>query len=376
MDLKISTGDWHQELRERRSNICTIVTEHDCDIGLIYASRELPEPFRYLTNFVPTLGDMWGILTGSNRMKSILNFHWELKDAARVSGLEDWHGYFDPIPFLIENLVEISPQRIAVLGLDRIPWSAYQSIVERIQKVEFIDIGNEFNLLRRHKSPLEIDLLRESCRITDLALDLIRDELVLGMTEFEIRARILYSFNLNAADSAFSPLVMGGNDEQTAVIGRAPRDRPLETGDSLMIDIGAQYQGYQADVARTFVLGKPNRLQQDVWDTVQRAHEKVVSMAKPGLPCKELHDAALKIFSEAGHRFLHRIGHGIGLATSFEWPSLDTEPAVLEPGMTLAIEPAIYVVGAGAMKLEDDILITESGCEILSNCSRDFVVNV
>ncbi|MCJ7625053.1 MAG: M24 family metallopeptidase, partial [Anaerolineaceae bacterium] len=62
--------------------------------------------------------------------------------------------------------------------------------------------------------------------------------------------------------------------------------------------------------------------------------------------------------------------------TSFEWPSLDTEPAVMEPGMTFAIEPAVYEVGAGAMKLEDDILITENGCEILSNCSRDFVINV
>ena len=92
----IMTDPWQQELTKRRSKIWSIIVNSNCDIGLIYSSREHPEPFRYLTNFVPTLGDMWGILVNQDQMTNVLNFHWELNEARQVSGLNDWHGYFDP----------------------------------------------------------------------------------------------------------------------------------------------------------------------------------------------------------------------------------------------------------------------------------------
>ena len=141
-------------------------------------------------------------------------------------------------------------------------------------------------------------------------------------------------------------------------------------GDSLLIDIGAAWAGYQVDVTRTMVLGEPNPLQRRIWDTILEAYEAVVSMARPGVPCVRLHQAAERIINGSGFALKHRIGHGFGLATSFEWPSLDTETAPLEPGMTIAVEPGVYEVGAGAMKLEDSLVITDTGCEVISACSR------
>jgi Xaa-Pro dipeptidase len=366
-------SDWHTELQKRRVKIWKVIQEAGCDIGLVYSSREHPEPFRYLTNFSPALGDMWGILYGpgeAGEMTCLLNFHWELNEARQVSGLNDWHGHFDPYPFLFDKLSGLKPRRIAVLGMSHIPWQVHAWLTATLG-AELAAIDAPFNLLRRVKSPLEVEMLRESIRVTDLAIDESRPLIRPGATEMEISAAILYTFNKNQCESAFYPLVLGGVDADTAVIARKPRPRPLEDGDTVMIDIGAAYQGYQSDVARTFVIGKPSPLQQHAWDTVRRMHAAVIELCKPGVPCIQLHHTSQAIAESAGYSIAHRIGHGFGLATSFEWPALDTETAELQPGNTLAIEPALYKIGAGAMKLEDNVLITETGCEILSNCSRE-----
>lgn len=367
-----TSSDWQIELHKRRRKNWEIIQETGCDICLIFSNREHPASFRYLTNFVPALGDMWGLQTGDSNMTCILNFHWELNEARQISGLDDWHGHLDPYPFLFEKLTSLKPQRIAVLGMEYIPWQIYNWIKETLG-AECIPIDARFEMLRRVKSPFEIELLREAVRVTDLAFSEVRSLIEPGVQEAELAAAILYTFNKNSCESAFSPLVIGGTDADSAVIARKARRRPLEIGDTLMIDIGAAYQGYQADVSRTFVLGKPNHLQQHIWDTVQRAYDAVITLCRPGTPCSSLQKTAQKIIADAGYTLDHRIGHGFGLATSFEWPSLDNETAELQPGNTLAIEPAIYKIGAGAMKLEDCVLITDNDYEVLSMCKRSIM---
>ena len=365
--------DWENELSSRFTRISNCAITMDCEALLVYASREHAEPFRYLTNFVPNLGDMWAIADGCERERTscFLNFNWELAEAARVSGISNWDGNFDPGPCVVDKIKQLRAKRIAVLGLDRIPWRAHQAIYSACPDLEMVNLQPEFDRMRRIKTPFEISLLKEAARITDLALDEIRVIASPGVTERELSARILYTFYREGAESAFTPLVMGGLDAETAVIARSTRLRPLEKGDTLMLDIGAAYQGYQVDVARTMVLGNPNPQQQKVWDTILRAYNAVLDVAQPGMPCCKLHETAQEICEDGGYGLVHRIGHGIGLATSFEWPSLESEPAPLQPGMTLAIEPGIYTPGAGAMKLEDSIMITETGYEVISSSRRE-----
>jgi Xaa-Pro aminopeptidase len=366
----VTSTDWGQELIKRRAEIWTAAQVEDCDLLLVYATREHAETFRYLTNFVPALGDMWGVMTGPEQMACFLNFHWELLEAGTRSGLPDWQGIFDPVPAVMSRVKDASPRRIAVLGLRRLPWVAYQLLSEEVPGIDLVDIGHHLDQIRRIKSPLEIALLKEGARITDLAFAEIRECVRPGISEDELAALVVYVFRREGAGLAFDPLVMGGLDRETAVIARSTRPRPLEQGDTLMIDIGAAFEGYQVDVSRTMVLGEPTALQHKIWDTILEVHETVVSMSRPGVPCVDLHHAAVGIINRAGFEFKHRIGHGFGLATSFEWPSLDSETAPLQPGMTIAIEPGIYEVGAGAMKLEDSLVITKAGCEVISTCSR------
>ena len=143
-----------------------------------------------------------------------------------------------------------------------------------------------------------------------------------------------------------------------------------------MVDVGAALHGYQGDATRTFVLGTPSPTQLAAWDVVRRAYDAALELARPGVPCNELQRVATEIVEGAGFEVAHRIGHGIGLATSYEWPSLDTEEAPLEPRMTICIEPGVFAPGSGNMKLEDDLVITEGGCELLTRSDATLAVAV
>lgn len=370
----VSQGEWREELHRRRRQAWAIMERNECDSALVFGSGEHAQSFRYLTNFVPVLGDMWAIMAGPSHIECILTFHWQLDEARKRSGIDAWTGEFDPLPAVLDILSASSPKRVAVIELDRLPASAYVALTSGLPGVSLVDLGPEFTALRRRKSSLEVRLLREAARITDTALDQVRATLKPGLTEHEIAATIGYFIRGQGAELAFCPGVISGVDEP--VIMRQPTGRHLQVGDTVMVDIGASYEGYQSDVSRTFVLGTPTPTQQKVWRTVLSAYNAALELARSGIPCNHLHAAAQKAIEDAGYRLLHRVGHGVGLATSYEWPSLDTETALLQEGMTLALEPGIYVQGAGSMKLEDDILITKDGPKNLSRSSHELIVHI
>lgn len=372
--MDVTPEQWRSELAARRSRVWSIVQQHECDLGLIFGSFGHAEPFRYLTNFTPVLGDAWAILHGEEAISCVLNFNWQLEEARQISGIQEWSGQFDPVQMVVEVLSARSPRRVGIVGLHRLPALAFDAIKAALPAAAFVDIGGEVALLRRQKSALEISLLREAARITDAAFDAIRAEVRPGVSEYELAARLGYLMQSMGAGLSFEPTVVSGTDHPIPI--RLPTARRLQAGDSVMIDIGATYQGYQADATRTYVLGQPNPEQRKVWDTILRGYDAACKHIRPGVPCVELHRAAVEVIEAAGYTLRHRIGHGIGLATSFEWPALDTETQPLTAGVTICIEPGIYVPGAGNMKLEDDLLVTDSGYELLTHSANDPLIPV
>jgi Xaa-Pro aminopeptidase len=354
---------WMQELDGRREAVRRIAGAHDCDTFLAFGSHGHGEHFRYLTNFAPVLGDMWLVL--DDGLSCVLDFAWQLEEARRRSGIDDWHGRLGAAEVVAERLADAGARRIAVAGLERMPVTAYETLRARVAEAEFVDVADDVTRLRRRKTPLEIELLREAARLTDVALDVARAEARPGVTERDLAARLGQALG---PEWAFAPTVVSGNDDPIPI--REPTDRVLAEGDTVMVDIGAAAQGYQADATRTFVLGAPNEEQQRVWDAVLRAYDAAVEVTRAGTPCTAVHEAAARAAEAAGYPLAHRIGHGIGLATSFEWPDLFGEPEALEPGVTICIEPGIAARGAGVMKLEDDVVVTADGCELLTNSDR------
>jgi Xaa-Pro aminopeptidase len=363
---QLETIDWNAELTARRLKFRQVLDAAGCDAGLVFGCDGHAQHFRYLTNFVPVLGDSW--LFVSDGIRCFLTFQWQILEAIGRSGIERWDAAFDPVPLVTGALSEARPRRVGVAGLDRMPVNAWRALVEGVPDVELVDVSAAFAMLRRRKSPLEVDRLRAAARLTDAMLDAARLTIQEGITEAELAAQLSTIPLSSGGRCAFETTVVSGVDEPIPI--RLPTSRRIQPGDTVMIDLGAEVDGYQADATRTFIVGPPSKAQEKVWSVVMSAYEAAVTLARPGVPCRDLHRAAARIIESAGYRLAHRIGHGIGLATSYEWPSLDVEESPLEPGVTICIEPGIYTAGAGNMKLEDDVVITEDGCEMLTRSER------
>ena len=154
-------------------------------------------------------------------------------------------------------------------------------------------------------------------------------------------------------------------------------DRILESGDFVTIDFGVTIDGYTSDMTRTFILGKPTSKQRKIYRSVQRSQAAGVAAAKAGIACAELDEICRGLIREDGYGdyFIHTTGHGVGTEVH-EDPRIGAKSkAILEAGMVVTIEPGIYIEGFGGVRIEDTVLITEAGCEVITPLiSKDLII--
>lgn len=229
--------------------------------------------------------------------------------------------------------------------------------------------------MRIIKSEEDIAYLRRAIEISEQALSLTLKSVRTGMTEIEL-AGILDSHmkSLGSEEPSFATILHGGAN--TALPHTGPLPYRLRPGDPLLIDFGAVYQGYRADLTRTIFLAEPDSDTRRFYYTVHAANAAAVAAAKPGVEAQTIDLAARQIIIDAGYKHLlrHRTGHGIGLETHEEPYIVEGNSRSLQPGMTFTIEPGIYEMGRIGVRIEDNILMTPTGPEYLSTFNRDLLV--
>ena len=226
---------------------------------------------------------------------------------------------------------------------------------------------------RMIKSAHEIECMRLACRATLLVYRAVAQSVRPGMTTVEVHSLIAAAYHRVGFAGEASLNV----DEFTAVPHGSAKPQNLREGSILMIDDGCSVEGYESDITRTFVLGKPTDKMKSVFDIVQRAQSAALHTARPGIPAADVDAAARKVIVDGGYGpgfryFTHRVGHGIGM-DGHEWPYFvrnnmygwDLAPK-LQAGMTLSDEPGIYIPGQFGIRLEDDLLVTQDGAELLT----------
>ena len=221
--------------------------------------------------------------------------------------------------------------------------------------------------LRLNKDADEIAAMRKAIAVSETALTATLAEVKIGMTEVQITNLLLNKMaEAGSGGNAFEPIVLTGPN--SALPHGVAGSRALQKGDLLLFDWGTTYDGYAADLTRTFGVGELNPELTKIYETVLAANEAGIRVSKPGIAAQEVDRAARKVITDAGYGkyFLHRTGHGLGL-DSHEGPYMrEGNEQILEPGMVFTVEPGIYIPNIGGVRIEDDVLITESGADVLT----------
>jgi len=226
--------------------------------------------------------------------------------------------------------------------------------------------------LRQIKDKEEIALIRQAVGIAVDAFQQIRSQLHSSLNEIDIRNALEYQMLLFGAEDKSFPTIIGAG-ARAALPHATPSEQTLSGQSHLLFDWGCVVNGYMSDLTRVLILSPQNKSTQDkklrtVYETVLNAQEAAIAAIKPGKTCEEIDAIARNIITDAGFgkHFGHGLGHSIGLQVHENPRFAPGDKTVLKVGMVLTVEPGIYLKGWGGVRIEDDILVTQSGCEVLS----------
>jgi Xaa-Pro dipeptidase len=232
------------------------------------------------------------------------------------------------------------------------------------------------NSLRVIKDNNEINAIQKAVDIAQEAFLFTIKRIKIGMTELELASELTMQLLQAGSDSevAFPPIIASGSN--SANPHATPSDRRLEIGDVVIVDWGARHQGYISDLSRTIVLGRCDPEMEKIAKISEEANIAGCSVVRPGVLAGEIDRAARDVIERAGYgaHFQNRTGHGIGLDVHEEPYLFGENRQILVPGMTLTVEPGIYLEGRGGVRFEDNVVVTENGANILSDLPRQLMV--
>ncbi|MEW5936854.1 MAG: Xaa-Pro peptidase family protein [Candidatus Thermoplasmatota archaeon] len=237
-----------------------------------------------------------------------------------------------------------------------------------------IDVSKALMAARLVKDRAEVSRMRRACRIAAEAASEIIPELREGVREYEVSAGLTYLMQQRGASGpAFDTIVAFG--KMSAEPHYVAGDAKLRRGEIVLLDFGALYRRYRSDITRTYIFGRATPKQKEMYELVLDAQTAALRRMKPGVKGGDVHRAAERRISRSRFkgRFTHAVGHSIGLAThdgSGLHPSI---PLTLEPGMIFTVEPGVYLPGYGGVRIEDDVLITKDGCEVLTPAPKELI---
>ena len=230
--------------------------------------------------------------------------------------------------------------------------------------------------VRRMKDEKEQAIMRESSKICDEVMEALIPRVVKGLTEKELDAKVRQLFaERGVVELSFDPITAygrGGADPH-----HVTDDSKGKRGDSVVLDIGGMYKNYASDMTRTVFIGEVSDKAREVYEIVKEANLRGIAAAKPGNRMCDVDKACRDYIASKGYGayFTHRTGHSIGLEDHEVGDVSSANEAVIQPGQVFSVEPGIYLLDEGiGVRIEDLVLITEDGCEVLNQVTKDLIV--
>lgn len=330
-----------------------------------------PYNLRYLTNFTGTTG--LAVIT-LDKAYFVTDFRYTEQAAKQAQGYEivkNVGPIFDEVAKLCEK------EEIQSLGFEEafISFAQYGQLEDLLEETALIPISGMIEELREIKDENEVKIVRKACEIADRGIEHIWNTIKPGMTEIEVANQLdFYMRSLGATSVSFDTIVASGL--RSAMPHGVASEKIIEKGELITIDFGCYYDGYVSDETRTFAIGDPGQKLKDIYQIVLEANLKVIEEAKPGMSGIELDAIARDHIASFGYgeAFGHSTGHGIGLEIH-EGPNVSFRAEKrFVPGNIITDEPGIYLPGIGGVRIEDDLLVTSTGNEVLTKATKEFMI--
>lgn len=351
---------------EKISKLREAFGKHEIDGFLITSAHNR----RYMTGFTGTAGV---VLISKDRALMITDFRYveQAKEQAKDYEIVQHRG-----PLVEEIGTQLQKLGIERLGFeqDHITYSTYRTYEQKFQSA-LVPLSLLIEEMRMTKDQKEIATIRKAVEIADQAFRHIVQVIRPGMKEIEVANELEFFMRKSGATSSSFDIIVASGWRSALPHGVAS-EKTIENGELVTLDFGALYDGYCSDLTRTVAVGEVSSELRKIYDIVLEAQETALEKIRPGITGKEADDIARKVIAEHGYgeAFGHSLGHGIGLEVH-EGPGLSQQsPVVLQPGMVVTVEPGIYVPGLGGVRIEDDVLLTEDGCHILTKADKKFMV--
>ncbi|MBU6998852.1 MAG: aminopeptidase P family protein [Theionarchaea archaeon] len=246
--------------------------------------------------------------------------------------------------------------------------------LKKNSEAEFVDVSAAINKARLTKDKEEVSRIRTACDIISRVTEEIPQMVHAGMTEQELAAEINYSMQKKGASQpAFPSLICFGKNASEP--HHSSDETSLKKGDFILCDIGAQYKRYVSDITRTFIFGTAEENQKAMYAAVLRSQALALEHMKEGVEGCDVHTMVKEFLDESyPGRFIHGLGHSIGLSVHDGGRMGADSDLMLEQGMVFTVEPGVYIPGYGGVRIEDDVLITEKGVDILTTAGKELQV--
>jgi Xaa-Pro aminopeptidase len=325
---------------------------------------------RYMTGFTGTAGVA---IVSQNDAVFITDFRYTEQAAAQV---QDFRIVKHEATIIEEIATQVNNMGIKLLGFekDTVSFGTYELYKSKIQ-ADLVPISGLIEKIRLIKTQQEINIIKVACEIADHAFTHILNFIKPGKTELEVSNELeFFMRKQGATQSSFDIIVASGL--RSALPHGVATNKVIEKGDFVTLDYGALYNGYISDITRTVAVGEPSEKLVDMYNAVLGSQLLALEKVGPGLTGIQADAIARNYLTEKGYgeAFGHSLGHGIGLEVH-ESPGLSMRSeTVLEPGMAVTIEPGVYLPEIGGVRIEDDILITENGNELLTHSSKELII--
>ena len=362
-----------QLFQERISKLHDFLANHELDAVLITS----PKHVYYLTGFFTDPHERFmGLIIPAQGEPSLIVPALDREAAAAASFVQTILTHTDTDnPY--EILKQALPAGLSKLGIEKSHMTVerFEAMGQVVGAQSYTDVEEPLREMRLIKSADEVARLKKAVQLIEDTLGETLKTFKVGQTEMEIVAELEFQMKRLGADGpSFSTMVLAG--EKSALPHGTPGSRQVQEGDLLLFDIGVAADGYVSDITRTFAVGKVSEQLREIYETVLAANEAAIAEVRPGVTFAHLDKTARDLIAARGYGeyFMHRLGHGLGMDVH-EYPSVHGQnQETLRPGMVFTIEPGVYVPGVGGVRIEDDVLVTESGVEVLSKFPKQLTV--